>query len=51
MITNGRYIAENDDTPDKETKMYYVQTFTCRNPQCDDYKKEIGEVKNPIELG
>lgn len=30
---------ENDDTPDKPTKVYAVQTVTCINPQCREHGK------------
>ena len=27
---------------------YTVQVLVCRNPQCGNYEKEIGEVRHPF---
>ena len=40
-ITKSRYVFENDDTPDKETKVFMEQDLECRNPQCRNYKQIV----------
>jgi len=49
-ISRSRYVTENDDNPDKQTKLFLEQSFTCRNPQCTDYGKVIRTVRNPLRL-
>lgn len=49
-IVKSGYTTVNDDTPDKETELYINQEYACRNPACDNYKKVIGTVKNPLRL-
>lgn len=48
VISNSKYVIENDTTPDEETKLYIEQEFSCRNPQCTEYGKVIGSNKNPL---
>ena len=49
-IAKTRYVTEKDTTPDEETLLYIEQHFTCRNPNCTEYKKEIGVVRNQLQL-
>lgn len=49
-IVKSGYTTVNDDTPDKETELFIKQEYACRNPACDNYKKVIGTVKNPLRL-
>lgn len=49
-ISNSKYVTENDTSPDKETKLYIVQEFTCRNPQCTDFGKVVIAKKNQLRL-
>lgn len=49
-ISQTKHVVENDDTPEKDTKLFIEQHFTCRNPQCADFGKEIGVKRNPIRL-
>lgn len=48
VISNSKYVIENDTTPDVETKLYIEQEFSCRNPQCTEHGKVIGSNKNPL---
>lgn len=50
-IRGVRNVVENDDTPDKQTKLYIEQDFECRNPQCSNYEKVVDTARNEIELG
>ncbi len=49
-ISATRYEVSNDDTAAQETKLFIVQDFVCRNPQCSDYQKIIYVKKNPLQL-
>lgn len=48
MISGTRHEVEGDQSPDTETKVYLVQEFSCRNPQCPSNGKVIGEVKHRL---
>jgi len=50
-ITRARNIVENDDTPDKETKLFVVQELSCLNKNCKNYKKVVETVKSELEIG
>lgn len=50
FIIKSGFVVENDDTPDKETTLHIEQTFVCRNANCENAGKEIGSVKNPIQI-
>ena len=41
---------KNDDTPDKETELYYKQDLKCRNKNCSNYDKVIETISTPIKL-
>lgn len=47
---NSRYVVSGDSSPKTETKVYIEQVFVCRNRKCTDHGKEIGTIKNPIQL-
>lgn len=44
-VKSGGYKAKNDDTPDKETKIYLIQYQYCGNKEC----KNVGEIVGTIE--
>lgn len=50
-IRGVRNILENDDTPDKKTRMFIEQDLECRNEGCTNYGKVIDTVRNEIPLG
>ena len=43
--------VENDDTPDKPTKLYVVQNLTCVNKACENYDKDVETIKTEIPIG
>lgn len=52
-ICNSPYYAralgnmvENDDTPDHETVLYYVQELTCSNKKCN----HVEQIKHKQEI-
>jgi hypothetical protein len=45
-----RYVTVDDNTPEKETKLFIEQQFKCRNPQCQDFGKVIGTKRNPLKV-
>lgn len=49
-ISNSKYVTEGDASPNEETKLYIVQEFTCRNPQCTGYGKVVAAKKNSLKL-
>lgn len=48
QIRLAKTVVENDDTPDKKTKVYLVQEFVCRNSRCEQNTKIVGEVKHQL---
>lgn len=45
-VVKGYNILKNDDTPDKETKLYRVVVHKCNNKKCSNQD----EIKEQIEL-
>lgn len=43
--------VENDDTPDRLTKLYVVQNLTCVNKACKNYDKDVETIKTEIPIG
>ena len=43
--------VENDDKPDKPTKLYVVQNMSCVNKACANYDKDVETVKTEIPIG
>ena len=35
-----------DNSPDEQTTVSTVLIFECRNPQCENYNKQIDQVKH-----
>lgn len=50
-ISRSRNIVENDDTPDKETKLYVAQDLSCVNKNCENYDTVVETVKNELPIG
>lgn len=50
-ISRSRNVVENDDTPDKETKLYRLQELSCMNENCANYDKVVETVKNELPIG
>ncbi|WP_313528799.1 hypothetical protein [Anaerotignum sp.] len=49
MISSKDLKFEGDKSPDTPTKAFYDMKFTCRNPNCSEFRKEIGVLKVPLE--
>lgn len=49
-ISNSRYKAENDTSAEEETKLFMIQEFVCRNPQCPNFGSMVETRKNPLQL-
>ena len=50
-ISRSRNVVENDDTPDKETKLYIDQDLMCLNKNCSNYEQVVQTVRNELPLG
>lgn len=51
-VAGSRYTVENDDTPDRETKLFVVLTMECVNPQCSSYEKKVDvPIEQEVETG
>lgn len=44
-IMASRVEVIGDDSPEKQTEVYQVLVYQCRNPQCDCFERDIGEEK------
>lgn len=50
-ITRSVNKLENDDTPDKPTKLFVVQELSCVNKNCERYNTVVETTKNEIPVG
>ncbi len=50
-ISRSYNIVENDDTPDKETKLYVLQDMSCRNENCTNFNQVVETVKHELPIG
>lgn len=50
MISESHNLITGDESPDEQTRLYRVLTFSCRNPQCEHCGKEIGQQKLEQQL-
>ena len=50
-IIRSRNVVENDNTPDKPTKLYVEQDFSCLNKSCKNYEKVVETVRNEQPIG
>lgn len=41
QIAASRTVAEGDNSPDTQTKVYIEQDLTCANPACANNKKVV----------
>lgn len=48
QISSSKTVVEGDKSADTETKVFTVQEFSCRNKQCSENGKVIGEIKHQI---
>lgn len=49
-IQSSRYETQDDDSPDKETRLFIVMELTCRDKKCPNYGKVVQTVKNPLPV-
>lgn len=47
-VVNGYNVVENDDTPEKETKLYRVVQHKCLNKKCSN--KDVYTQRIELEL-
>ena len=43
IIMRSGYAVSGDQSPDTTTELYRILTFACRNKQCGDFGREIGQ--------
>ena len=48
FIDSSKLEITGDQSPDTETKVFTVQTLSCRNPNCENYLKPVAE--NRVEM-
>ena len=48
MISKSETVVEGDQSVYTPTKVFTRLVFSCRNPSCSQYQKEVGEVKHQI---
>ena len=48
QIARAKIVVEGDDSPERETKVYTVQEFVCRNPACECCGQTVGEARHRI---
>lgn len=48
IIHSVEHRVTGDESPDTQTQVFVVQHFVCRNPQCEDFEKEIGEEESRL---
>nr|DAR10349.1 MAG TPA: hypothetical protein [Caudoviricetes sp.] len=48
MISKSETVVEGDQSVYTQTKVFTRLVFSCRNPSCSQYQKEVGEVKHQI---
>lgn len=49
-INATRHVLVDDDTPDKETKLFVEQDLICRNKNCTNFQKVVQTVKTQLQL-
>jgi len=49
IISSKKLRFEGDSDEDTQTKAFYEMTFTCRNPNCTEFQKEIGKTEVQME--
>jgi len=50
-ISKSRYILEDDDTPERHTKLYIEQDLSCMNKLCKNYDTVVTTVRNEVPIG
>jgi len=50
FIDKTRYVVEDDNTDEKETRLYYEQDMVCRNKECANFGKVLDTVRSELSL-
>lgn len=50
-IDATRYVVEDDDSKEKETKLFFEQDIKCVNKDCPNHNKIFTTIKSPMEIG
>ena len=50
-ITKSRNILVDDDTPDKETKLYVEMDLSCKTPECPNNGKVVQTIREEEPIG
>ena len=50
-ITKTRNVIENDDTPERATKLYVEQDLSCLNKSCSNYNTVVQTVRSEQTIG
>lgn len=50
-VYRSRNVAENDDTPDEQTRIFTELDMACMNKQCANYEQIIGTERIELPLG
>lgn len=49
-ITASRNVVVDDNTADKETKLYIEHDLSCRNRNCDNHGKVVKTTRNQLQI-
>ena len=50
-ITRSRNILENDNDPEKPTKLFLEQELSCLNRECSNYNQVVESIKSELPIG
>ena len=50
-ITNSRYVIEDDETPEVNTKLFIEQDLSCLNKNCNNYNTVVETVRSELPIG
>lgn len=51
VSTANRMIVENDDTAEKETKLFIEHDMSCRNKNCPNNGRVVTTLKDEMKIG
>lgn len=49
--TKMRMVVENDNTPDRETKLFTEHDWACHNKRCSEVGKVVETTRTETQLG
>lgn len=50
-VIRSRNVAEHDDTPDEQTRIYTELDMACMNKKCENFEQVIGTERIELSLG